>query len=66
MPNVIQVALVVDKVKDLPVQLPEYRTMLQPETPLPYRRSTNVLDITFTVDALKGFAYPFDGPAGCP
>lgn len=65
-PNVIQVALVVDKVKDLRVQLPEYRTMLQPETPLPYRRSTNVLDITLTVDALKGFAYPFDGPSGCP
>lgn len=65
-PSITQVVLVVDKVKGLKGQLPEYHTMLQPETLRPYQRSTTVQDITTAVDALKGIAYPFDGPAGCP
>ena len=64
--NVLDVAALVDKVKDLATgTLPKPQTQLQPNVPNPLA-NVNVLDIANGVDALKDKPYPFPGPAACP
>jgi hypothetical protein len=63
--NIIDVAYVVDKVKDLPTAFAEPRAMLRPQSLDPLLNSVNVIDIGSAVDALKGMPYPFAFPA-CP
>ena len=63
--NVLDVAAVVDKVKDMPGALGKPRTQLQPDDPDPFA-NVNVLDVANVVDALKDKPYPFGGPLVCP
>lgn len=56
--NVIDIGLVVDKVKTLPTALPEPRCWLKLSQPSPYGAGVNVIDIGLTVDSVKGFPYP--------
>ncbi len=61
--NVLDVAAVVDKVKDLPSAFIKPRTQLQPDVPDP-TANVNVLDAATAVDALKGKAYGYFGDFG--
>ena len=58
MANVLDISTVVDKVKDLATAFREPRTWLKDPSPDPMGASINVLDIGFTVDAVKRFPYP--------
>ncbi len=64
--NVVDVAAIADKIKDLPNELPEYRLWLRDNFPNPMTGSINVLDLSFAVEGIKEFPYPFPGPAPCP
>lgn len=64
-PNVIDIGVVVDKVKGLVGAIPKVRAQLKTNDPDPFA-AVNVIEIGYTVDALKGFAYPFTGPESCP
>ncbi|MEK6799535.1 MAG: hypothetical protein AABZ12_11260 [Planctomycetota bacterium] len=66
--NVLDVAALVDKVKDLASgTMLKPRAQLQPVLPNPLA-NTNVLDIATGVDALKGRRYPYTPDSGdcCP
>ena len=63
--NAIDIAAMVDKVKDLPSAVSEPRALLQPRAPTPLSSAVNAQDIGRSVDAVKGFAYPFTIDA-CP
>jgi hypothetical protein len=63
--NVLDVAAIVDKVKDQPGAIAKYRAMLQPQTQQPHVALANALDIAAGVDAAKGQRYPF-GIIVCP
>jgi hypothetical protein len=62
--DVLDVAVVVDQVKDIAAALGKAQTQLQPREPDPFA-NVNVLDVATAVDALKGATYPFDGPNAC-
>ena len=62
--SVLDIATVVDKVKDLDAALAKPCTQLQPDDPDPLV-NVNVLDVANAVDALKLIPYPFDGPTIC-
>ncbi|MBI1825320.1 MAG: transposase [Planctomycetes bacterium] len=64
-PNVLDVAAIVDKFKDLPTAINKARAQLQPASPDP-TRPVDIRDIADTVDAFKAFAYPFTIPPSCP
>jgi hypothetical protein len=64
--NAIDISAVVDKVKDLPSSLPEWRAMLQPNSPTPHTNQLSALDIAQVVNAIKGIPYGFAGPESCP
>ena len=61
--NVLDVAEVVDKVKELPGALSKARAQLQPNAPDP-TANVNVLDVATAVDALKNKPYKFAGAFG--
>jgi hypothetical protein len=61
--NVLDIAVVVNKLKELPGAPSTPQADLYPGIP---DQVVNVLDIVLVVDALKGFAFPFTGPGGCP
>lgn len=63
--NVIDIGLVVDKVKELPTALAETRCWLKQQEPEPEASSINVIDIGLTIDAVKGLPYPYS-IAACP
>ena len=64
--NVLDLAKVVDKVKDLASgTLIKPRTQMQPQEPNPLA-NVNVLDISRSVESVKSFPYPYAGPAPCP
>jgi hypothetical protein len=62
----LDVSKVVDKAADVLNALPEYRTMLQHDIPLPYTLPVNALDLAHAVNANNGKPYPFAGPSSCP
>jgi len=64
-PNAIDVAQLVNKVKNVVGALIKPIAQLQPNLP-ELNADVNVLDIVACVDALKGFAYYFGGPCPCP
>lgn len=64
-PDVLDVAAIVDAVKELPSSLSKVRAQLRPILVVP-SGAVNVLDIAVTVDAVKGLAYPFGDVPGCP
>lgn len=64
MVNVIDVGLIVDKVKDIPGALPAWRATLKFSEIAPFLPPVNVQDIGRVVDAVKGIAFPFT-PADC-
>jgi len=57
--NVIDIGLVVGKVKESVTALSERRCWLKQQTPSPELDPINVVDIGLTVDAVKGFPYAF-------
>lgn len=59
--NIIDIGVVVDRLKGLPTAPPIAACDFQPLVP---DHLVNVSDLGFTVDAVKGFAYPFALP--CP
>jgi len=64
-PDVIDVAQLVNKFKNLPGAPVKAIAQLQPNLPDP-NADINVLDILAVVDAVKQFAYSFSGPCPCP
>jgi Zn-dependent metalloprotease len=56
--NVLDIGAVVDKVKELPLAYIEPRLWLKTKNPNPVGEAIHVVDIGFTVDAVKNFAYP--------
>ena len=64
-PNVLDISAVVDRLKDLPTALGKTQVQLHYNVVEP-DQNVNVLDLSFTVDGVKGFAYPFVGPCVCP
>lgn len=63
--NIIDIGVVVDKIKDGETALSEPRTWLKMASPTPNIDPVNVIDVGHVVDALKGLAYPFV-PVVCP
>ena len=64
--NVLDLAKVVDKVKDLASgTLIKPRTQMQPQEPNPLA-NVNVLDISRSVESVKSFPYPYAGPGALP
>jgi cysteine-rich repeat protein len=63
--NAVDIAEVVDKVKDMEGALTETETVLQPQEPAPARFAVNAGDIAAAVDAVKGMPYRY-GIAACP
>jgi hypothetical protein len=57
--NVLDIAAVVDKVRDIAGSVPESRALLNGGNPNPLAISVNAADIGRAVDAVRGFAYPF-------
>ncbi len=55
----------VNKFKSLPGAAVKVVAQLQPNVPNP-AVEVDALDIAVTVNAFKGFAYPYAGPAPCP
>ena len=64
-PDVLDVAGAVDRLKSLPSAPAKMFVQLQPQTVNPAANVT-VLDLASTIDALKGFPYPYAWPAACP
>jgi hypothetical protein len=64
-PNVIDIARVVDQVKEVPAAIGKTRTHLHHNVPNP-AENVNVIDIGIVLDGVKGFAFPYDGPCTCP
>jgi hypothetical protein len=64
-PNVLEVSAIVDKVAEEPGALAKPRAQLKFNDPDP-SEAVNVLEISYTVDAILGKAYPFSGPVSCP
>jgi hypothetical protein len=63
-PNVLDLAAIVDKVKDLPLTIPRVKAELSPQL-INLNLPANAVDIGAGVDSVKGAAYPFAGPAIC-
>ena len=64
-PDVIDVAQLVNKFKNLANAPVKARSQLQPNL-LELNADLNALDIVAVVNAIKGIAYPFSGPCPCP
>lgn len=64
-PSALDVAAMVDKVRALQGSIAMPRAQLQPADVEP-ASNASALDIAMVVDAVKGAAYPFDGPCACP
>ncbi len=64
-PDAVDVAALVNKFRNLPGVLPKTSALLQHNVADPIE-DVNALDIAATVNAFKGFAYPFSGPCICP
>jgi subtilisin-like proprotein convertase family protein len=64
-PDALDVAAVVNKVKNLPGALVKAISQLQPNLP-ELNADVNALDIVAVVDAVKQIAYAFSGPCPCP
>ncbi len=64
-PNAVDIAQLVNKFKNIVGAPVHARTQLQPNLP-ELNASVNALDIVASVDAVKGFAYPYSGPCPCP
>jgi len=56
--NVLDISATVDKVKDLAAAFVEPRVWLKDRQPEPHLAGINVIDVSFVVDAVKGFPYP--------
>jgi hypothetical protein len=57
--NALDIAAVVNKVKDIAGAVSEPRGMLQPKNPAPHTAAVGAVDIGRAVDAVKGWPYPF-------
>jgi len=64
--NVSDVVGVVDALRVVPPPFFEPRSLLRGDVPNPLDDTQNVLDVTLCVDALKGAAFLYPGPQGCP
>jgi len=64
-PNAIDIAQVVNKLKNVAGAPSKAITQLQPDLP-ELNADINALDIVAVVDAVKQFAYSFSGPCRCP
>ncbi|MEK7757933.1 MAG: hypothetical protein AAB385_12045, partial [Planctomycetota bacterium] len=64
-PNALDVAAVVNKLKNLPGALVKAITQLQPNLP-ELNANVNALDIVAVVDGVRGVKYAFSGPCPCP
>lgn len=64
-PNAIDVAQLVNKIKNVPGALSKARAQLQTNLP-ELNADVNTLDLVAVVDALKFVAYAFPGPCSCP
>lgn len=64
-PDVIDIGTSVDALKALATSVPRFQAQLAPSAVDPQTPMT-VIDLGFVVDAVKGFAYPFNGPETCP
>jgi hypothetical protein len=64
-PNVLDLAAIVDKVKNLPLTIPRVKAELSPQL-INLNLPANAVDIGAGVDSVKGAAYPFAGPSVCP
>lgn len=63
-PNVIDVGVMVDKLKAVPSALSRPRVQLQPAA-IDVSTGVTIQDVGFVVDAIKGFPYPFAAPPPC-
>jgi hypothetical protein len=63
-PNVMDLAALVDKLKEIPGAIPRIRAELRPAM-VELSIAVNVIDVSATVDGIKGMAYPFPGPGVC-
>ncbi len=63
--DVLDVAAVVDQVKDISGAPGKAQAQLQPRELDPFA-NVSVLDVAYAVDALREAPYPFDGPDPCP
>jgi len=64
-PDALDVAAVVNKLKNLPGALVKAITQLQPNLP-ELNADVNALDIVAVVDGVRGVKYGFSGPCVCP
>ncbi len=64
-PEGVDVAALVNKFKSLPGAPSKPVAQLQPNL-VDLNADRDALDIATTVDAFKGFAYPYSGPCPCP
>ncbi len=64
--NVSDIVGVVDSVGQIPPAFFEPRSLLRGDVPNPLTDTQNVLDVTLSVDAVKGLAFPYAGPQVCP
>ena len=64
-PDALDVASVVNKLKNLPGALVKAITQLQPNPP-ELNANVNALDIVAVVDGVRGLKYGFSGPCVCP
>jgi hypothetical protein len=64
-PDALDVAAVVNKLKNLPGALVKAITQLQPNLP-ELNANVNALDIAAVVDGVKKVRYAFSGPCVCP
>jgi len=64
-PDAVDVNALVNKFKNLPGAIQKAFAQLQPNVPN-LNADADALDIAETVNAFKGFAYPYGGPCRCP
>ena len=57
------VTAILDKFKNLPGAITKARADLEPTLP---DLKINIADVTYCLDAFRGFSYPFPGPSPCP
>lgn len=64
-PNVIDIGVMVDKLKALPAALSRPRVQLQPAA-VNVATGITIQDVGLVVDAVKGFPFPYAAPEPCP
>ncbi|MBI1825804.1 MAG: FG-GAP repeat protein [Planctomycetes bacterium] len=62
-PDIMDVAAIINKLKDVPGALVVSRTDLFGSAP---NHRVDISDVSSAVDAFKGLAFPFAGPSNCP